>query len=229
MRTDGCLWASSGKPILGKIAVLSISCPFKRGSHPSLPANPECKSSCGIWPRAGACHRLNAPGSQMKDDITAVVLCVTANDQKVFRKTSQALTGKKSQLLVKKFPAENTFPRGTTGSRPHVWNPWGQMCFRSFQNLGRWPAARSVCLLYRLANLWPGTKSGLRIVFINKVGLVHSTPICLYVVRGDFQVQWHCWAVRERVLTKPKILTIWPCTERLLSPGWRNTPGGSTF
>lgn len=35
---------------LGKIAVLPISCTLKRGIHPSLPAKPVCKSSCGIWP-----------------------------------------------------------------------------------------------------------------------------------------------------------------------------------
>lgn len=73
----------------------------------------------------------------MKDDITTVVLCVTANDQKVLRETSQAPTGKKSQLLVKKFPAENTFPCWHHKVPTPCPKPLGPDVFQEFPKFGK--------------------------------------------------------------------------------------------
>ena len=71
---DRCLQGSSGKPIFGKIVVLLISYPFKRGIHPpSPPEKAVCKSCCGIWPRAGVLHQLHTPGFQMKVEIPTLV------------------------------------------------------------------------------------------------------------------------------------------------------------
>lgn len=111
MDTESCLWESSGKSVFRKIAVLPISCPFKRGIPP-------CKTSKHVilWNvTQSRCSQFNNLNSRFQ-----LQLQPSQQVTKTPQEDQPSSAWRKVPAPCKELPCRELCKIGTTGSQPLV-------------------------------------------------------------------------------------------------------------